>query len=980
MDVYTGTVQSTGLPTGWWRAALAPAEPGDAPPRWAAFIDTTLSGGRPAGSAPSTDRTALAAGIDGAVIPDETALFRPVLQPLLTVTQLSLAVRLAARPLAAGVSMAAQRCLPALADRLTGIIIRTMLAELGRRTAADPGFDPAGRRHLDRLLEQYSGRRGLARLLLRYPLLARLLAIQCLNHVDAVAELAERLSTDLPAITSQLGRSGSAGPVTDLELGAGDLHRGGRAVALVRFADGRQVVYKPRCGAIVEHLRPLFAWFGSELPELAPRLPLTLSRDGYCWEERIDPLPCIDRAAVRRFYRREGALLALLHVLGSTDMHCENIVAQGDEPVLVDLETVFHTQPTAVDQWNPAVMLAESVMRVGLLPLMVEGEFGQLDVSGCGGGDRATSPLAVPVVEAVGTDAMRLSRRPVTTRSQLNRPRLDGRSMDPDEFLSELLAGFRAGYDVIRSGSDRLRQLAAACADDEVRLVIRETYLYTALLAESTHPDLLTDPEIRDSFLHRIARIRPVPELDSLLAAEVADLWNHDVPILITRPASRLVIAANGIGSATVPESALTRLTDLLGQLGARHQSDQKWIIRAAFATRAPAIEHLARPSREPTGTEDVDPDRLVAHACAIADELCGAARYRGDRVGWLSLEPADGRHWSLTPLGAGLGDGYLGVALFLVALAQQTGIPRYLNLAAQVLFGLPDLIERCLADELAATQIGGGAMDGLGGIAWAVAHLTRAPDGSAGLLPDRMLADVLELCQRLVSYRQERSNHQPAVGDGDVAGGLAGLVLTLDSVARSGLPPALTNTSRHLADAAARLLPQIDPDAVAGGALHGPTGTAWARRVAGGADRPPVGSADLSWCSGLSGQLVLGTAAARPDLVRALADSPPLAHHGVCHGETGALEALLVLSQRGDRRATQGLRRRSAALLGALTTTGPRCGTPSQVSTPGYLHGLAGIGYGLLRLAEPSAVPSILLFETLPVPSAEGKPHVTAP
>src|SRR6185437_1133808 len=133
-----------------------------------------------------------------------------------------------------------------------------------------------------------------------------------------------------------------------------------------------------------------------------------------------------------------------------------------------------------------------------------------------------------------------------------------------------------------------------------------------------------------------------------------------------------------------------------------------------------------------------------------------------------------------------------------------------------------------------------------------------------------------------------------------------------------------------------------------------------------------------LSWCSGLSGQLALATITS-PEAVNALTDQPPLAHHGVCHGETGALEALLVMSQRGDYWAARGLRRRSAALLGALATAGPRCGTPGQVTTPGYLHGLAGIGYGLLRLAEPSAVPSILLFEPLLVPSAEGTPHVTA-
>ncbi|NJL57749.1 hypothetical protein HC928_23425 [bacterium] len=39
-------------------------------------------------------------------------------------------------------------------------------------------------------------------------------------------------------------------------------------------------------------------------------------------------------------------------------------------------------------------------------------------------------------------------------------------------------------------------------------------------------------------------------------------------------------------------------------------------------------------------------------------------------------------------------------------------------------------------------------------------------------------------------------------------------------------------------------------------------------------------------------------------------------------------------------------------------------CGTPTGVETPGLMMGLAGIGYQLLRLANPQSVPSILTLE----------------
>ena len=37
---------------------------------------------------------------------------------------------------------------------------------------------------------------------------------------------------------------------------------------------------------------------------------------------------------------------------------------------------------------------------------------------------------------------------------------------------------------------------------------------------------------------------------------------------------------------------------------------------------------------------------------------------------------------------------------------------------------------------------------------------------------------------------------------------------------------------------------------------------------------------------------------------------------------------------------------------------------SPSGVETPGLMTGLAGIGYGLLRLAEPRRTPSVLALE----------------
>jgi hypothetical protein len=52
------------------------------------------------------------------------------------------------------------------------------------------------------------------------------------------------------------------------------------------------------------------------------------------------------------------------------------------------------------------------------------------------------------------------------------------------------------------------------------------------------------------------------------------------------------------------------------------------------------------------------------------------------------------------------------------------------------------------------------------------------------------------------------------------------------------------------------------------------------------------------------------------------------------------------------------------AAVLVSIDRDGWRCGNPLGVESPGLMTGLAGIGYGLLRIAEPTLVPSALALQ----------------
>jgi lantibiotic modifying enzyme len=87
--------------------------------------------------------------------------------------------------------------------------------------------------------------------------------------------------------------------------------------------------------------------------------------------------------------------------------------------------------------------------------------------------------------------------------------------------------------------------------------------------------------------------------------------------------------------------------------------------------------------------------------------------------------------------------------------------------------------------------------------------------------------------------------------------------------------------------------------------------------------------------------------------------------NHSLCHGDLGNVDFLLLASARlADPRWPAETGRLAGAILGSIERNGWLCGVPLAVETPGLMTGLAGIGYGLLRLAVPTRVPSVLVLE----------------
>jgi lantibiotic modifying enzyme len=85
---------------------------------------------------------------------------------------------------------------------------------------------------------------------------------------------------------------------------------------------------------------------------------------------------------------------------------------------------------------------------------------------------------------------------------------------------------------------------------------------------------------------------------------------------------------------------------------------------------------------------------------------------------------------------------------------------------------------------------------------------------------------------------------------------------------------------------------------------------------------------------------------------------------HALHHGDMGNLDLLLQAAHiLKDERYHRQMERLTAMVLESIERDGWQCSGPNAVEIPGLMLGLAGIGYMLLRLAQPDRVPSVLLL-----------------
>jgi type 2 lantibiotic biosynthesis protein LanM len=899
---------------------------------------------------------------------------------------------------------------------LVAMLNRTLILELNVARLEDKLEGDSSEERFQSFLQQLSDREAALNLLCEYPVLARQIMI-CLDQWTAFSlEFLQALTSDWQDIRTVFSPHIDPGTLIEVRGGLGDRHREGRSVLICEFSSGFKLVYKPRSLSLDQHFQQLLLW-ANQRGSLNFQILKILDRGDHGWAEFVEGGSCNSLDEVQHFYERQGGHLALLFALEGSDFHFENIIAAGEHPVLIDLEGLYHPRIEATFQdpadESGATAVDYSVLRVGLLPQRIIEEVNHevtgVDTSGIGGSGRELLPDSVPALEATGTDLMHIVRKRVAMPDRANRPYLMNAEIKVQDYGEAIVAGFVATYKLLLEHRDELLAFDspfAQFANDQIRVLLRPTEFYALLLRESFHPDLLRDALDRDRFLDYLwITVSDSPELEKVIACERYDLLNGDIPIFTTRPSSRdLWSSTNQRFEHFFRQSGFDVVMQRLRLLNEDDLCRQVWFIRASLTSLAVDEGHATRRQRQERSLtrREVTPEELTTAAIKVGDRLNELALWEKNGACWVGVGLVNEHAWSILPLGSTLYDGLPGIILFLAYLSLVTGREEYARSARGGLSTLSRQIIR--SPEM--KMIGG--FSGCGGVLYTLCHL------SALWNQNELLDEAEKIVDNLPALIREDGKLDVIAG---AAGCLAALLVLYHLRPSERVLSVAFQCGEHLIRHGQPMRQGLGwpVRAVASAPLtgfsHGAAGVAWALAELGGVSGeerflqvalegiayerslflPEAGnwpdlrrdfsqdadaksiSCGLAWCHGAPG-IALGRLKMlgrinRQDLLEEaeIALETTLKSgfgfsHCLCHGDLGNLEPILQASLiLDDPRWKEELNRLAACVVESIEQDGWLCGTPNNVETPGLMTGLAGIGFELLRLAEPLRVPSVL-------------------
>ena len=427
-----------------------------------------------------------------------------------------------------------------LAQELDQILLPTVIHEISvaKKTGCLKGETPASR--YESFFIEGSKYTDIAKTIpLRYPLLLKMVDGVIKKAILSARECLSHLSSDF----TQLVESGFINKNDHLIslnlIENSDPHQNNRAF-LLEFISGKKVLHK----SVDLHPDQLFREFLEYLDLKKPydlrSMRVIPKEDRYGWIEYIPYKKCETNEQIRNFYRRSGGLIAIADYLNFTDGHFENLIANGEYPVLIDGETFF--QNYAIPErksFEKKTLLATSLIQK---PPKKDNEMGY---------SAALQAPPYDIFEVVypfaindQTDQIKLKYRGIKDASSHNCPSIGNTYFPVHKFVEDILEGFSEVFDVIhrlrgkilsnKTWWDRLEKVRS-------RTLLRDTLAYYYLIRRIQRPEsLISEVTMRNILEAKLGETIYTPY-------EIRELIQGNVPYFYQHPGKKYLYQGDGV-------------------------------------------------------------------------------------------------------------------------------------------------------------------------------------------------------------------------------------------------------------------------------------------------------------------------------------------------------------------------------------------------------------------------------------------------
>ncbi|BAZ48796.1 lanthionine synthetase C family protein [Nostoc sp. NIES-4103] len=678
----------------------------------------------------------------------------------------------------------------------------------------------------------------------------------------------------------------------------------------------------------------------------------------------------------------------------------------------------YHIRPIDLIWWN-------SVFRVGLLPTWRPSADWKMayDIGGLREAGKLVLPFFKPIWCHPNTDGMKRDREQMVIDVKSSVPRLNDEYLKASDYVDEVVTGFQQMYLFLWKKKDELLAPQSPLynfARQKVRYILRNTKFYTSILQTLLEPEYLRDGVDRSIEIDVVSRM----SLDTgnkaihwpLVKLETAALEQMDIPFFSMATNSAALDLPNGEVLEGFCEN--TSIDNVINRLHSFNEQDLKTQIRLTESIlRLSTVSGKHSTSLEKENDDQFDvgavlsPQEMIAEATAIAQELKELAFYAHDgSITWIAPQ-LQAEKYILQPLRLDIYGGCAGIILFLAALEKVTGGAGYTEL---IQGAIKPIIEAIATTPVQTLSKNGYTIGGVAGIGSLVYAFTRI---SEFLEMPSLLSDA-QAAASLISPKWITDDKHL-----DVVSGSAGAILALLALYQKTNDPEILEKAvccgEHLLHTRTsnnkgfRAWHKIGADFVTGFS-HGAAGIAYALlrlyqatednrfleiarqsiayeqsvfdELAGNwpdyrkAMQVNSGSSLMTaWCHGapgialarMGGLSVLNTIEIEKDVVAALSTTRNFSLHGIdhlCCGNFGRIEVLQVAAQTLSRQEFADLAIKQASWVVRRAKGRYSYSLFDKflkgIFHPSFFQGTSGIGYQLLRLAQPSLLPSVLLLE----------------